>query len=271
MTVSSCVEKIGTEPGNDPIPVVTVYNYTPSAEYDGDTDQRVRFVNNGVAKEAFYLVDKSSNKAAIIEEQGEDAYIQKVISEGTAITFDDSGVYETVLTNMTGDYDITAVASNGTTKTMRSATFSGIAWDASSSINGTYMVQRANIQGVVGAASFPAVLQRHEADETLYRIKGALGAGTKITIKLLDITGTDDDGEYTFFRIPAQATPYSYGDYGTISVRDIGYWQGDDAWVTENGYESGMYADGYCFLCIQYYVAAGSLGMTYDYFVPSGE
>lgn len=72
----------------------------------------------------------------------------------------------------------------------------------------------------------------------------------------------------SFFRIPEQKLPFTYSTYGNVSIRDVGFWQGDDAYVTENGYESGIYADGSCFICEQYYVSTGSLGLAmYDYFV----
>jgi len=266
LSLASCTEKVGTEPGNDSKPVVTVYNYNPSSEYDGDTDQRVRFVNNGKATQAWYLVDKKADKDKIIADQGEDSYIQKVVSEGKEISFAD-GVFETTLTDMSGEYDISVVASDGDAKTLRAVTFKGIPWDTASSISGTYKISRTNIQGIVGATSFPAVLQRHQTDANLYRIKDALGPGTKITIRTIDKKGQDDGGVYTFFRIPEQATPYTFSNYGTVNVRDLGYWQGDDSFVLTGGYESGMYEDGTCFLCIQYYVSAGSLGYTYDYFI----
>ena len=265
---TSCQENLGSEPGNDKLPAVVVYKYAPSSEYDSDTDQRVRFVSNDKVTKATYLVEKVADKEAFIASQGESAYAEKVLSQGTAISFS-NGVAETIVTGMTGDYAITAAASDGSNTTMRSVKFSGIAWDVNSNIEGTYILGRASIKNALGAESFPAILQRHETDKTLFRIRGAFGPGSKITIRLINQTGEDEDGQYTFFRIPAQTTTFSYGSHGTVSVRDVGYWQGDDAWVTSNGYESGMYADGTCFLCIQYYVSAGSLGYTYDYFVPN--
>ena len=62
--------------------------------------------------------------------------------------------------------------------------------------------------------------------------------------------------------------PQPYGSYGNVNVRDMGYWQGDDAYVFSYGYESGMYADGYCFFTVQFYVSAGSLGWGTDTFEP---
>lgn len=268
LSLASCTEKLGTEPGNDTLPAVTPYNYAPTSEYDGDTDQRVRFVSNGKVTKAFYLVEKKADKLAEIASKGEDAYIEKVISQGTEISFPADGVFETIITDMPGVYDISVAATDGTNKTLHATTFEGIPWDADNGIEGTYIINRANVKSIVGASSFPAILQRHATDPTLYRIKGALGPGSKIAFQTIDLQGTDDEGTYTFFRIPEQKLPFTYGSYGNVSIRDVGYWQGDDAYVTENGYESGIYADGSCFLCLQYYVSAGSLGLAmYDYFV----
>ncbi|MBQ9660355.1 MAG: hypothetical protein IJV37_03685 [Bacteroidales bacterium] len=266
VSLNSCVEKLGTAPGTDTLPVVTPYNYAPSSEYDADTDQRVRFVNNGKATQAYFLVEKTADKKALIDSQGEEAYIQRVMSQGTALSFTD-GVAEVVVTDMPGDYDISVAASDGSQKTLRSTSFSGIAWDSESGISGSYYPGLARIKGIVGDGPFEAELQRHQTDEHLFRIKGAFGPGTKLTIQTIDKKGEDEDGEYTFFRIPAQALPFTWGNYGTVSCRDVGYWQGDDAWVLSNGYESGMYADGSCFLMIQYYVSAGNMGYGYDFFV----
>lgn len=86
-------------------------------------------------------------------------------------------------------------------------------------------------------------------------------------INLIDKTATDSQGKYQFFRVPSTLTPYTYGSYGSISVSDIGYWQGNDAFVTDNGYESGMYANHNCFILIAYQVSAGALGYGYDEFI----
>ncbi|MBR1405783.1 MAG: hypothetical protein IJ578_02465 [Bacteroidales bacterium] len=269
MSLSSCLEEHGTEPGNDSNPVVTVYNYAPSSEYDGDTDQRVRFINNGKAAQAYYLVEPKADKDALIDSKGESAYIDKVISEGKAITFDKEGIFETTITEMGGDYSISAVAVDGSKKTLRSTDFSGIPWDASSSIEGTYTATRSAVISATGGATHEAVLQRHQTNPKIYRIKGAFGPGTKITLEMTDVKMTDADGEeYTIFRVAPQVLPFTYGSYGNVNVRDMGYWQGDDAYVFSYGYESGMYADGYCFFTVQFYVSAGSLGWGTDTFEP---
>ena len=40
------------------------------------------------------------------------------------------------------------------------------------------------------------------------------------------------------------------------------------SWVTDNGYESGMYEDHFCFVYVQYFVSASNLGYGYDFFIP---
>ena len=115
----------------------------------------------------------------------------------------------------------------------------------------------------------PTTLQVCTTDANLYRFKDVFGAGYSMKIVLLpDYKATDADGEYTFFRVPRAETPYTYGSHGAVGVRDVGYWQGSDAWVTDNGYESGMYADYSCFVYVQYFVSAGNIGYGYDFFIP---
>lgn len=92
-------------------------------------------------------------------------------------------------------------------------------------------------------------------------------------LNMLDLQGQDESGTYRFFRVPEMATPLSVrltdGNSYQLSVMDIGYWQGDESFVTAGGYESGMYEDGYCFVCVAYTVSAGTLVYGYDYFVPN--
>ena len=54
----------------------------------------------------------------------------------------------------------------------------------------------------------------------------------------------------------------AYGEYGTIYVRDIAYWQGNDAFATYLGYGCILYDDGYAEFPLRYQVAAGGLAYT---------
>ena len=48
----------------------------------------------------------------------------------------------------------------------------------------------------------------------------------------------------------------------------IGYWQGDDSFITSAGYESGMYEDYSCFIYLQCHIGTNNYGYKYDYFIP---
>ena len=57
MCLAACTEKLGTEPGNDPAPHATIYQYNPGAGYNSDEDIVVRFVANNKAESVHYLVE----------------------------------------------------------------------------------------------------------------------------------------------------------------------------------------------------------------------
>ena len=132
---------------------------------------------------------------------------------------------------------------------------------------GTKSVQGNPAATIVGQSSAPTTLQVCTTDPTLYRFKDVFGEGYSLKINLIDKTATDSQGTYQFFRVPSTLTPYTYSSYGNISISDIGYWQGDDTFVTDNGYESGMYANHNCFIMVVYTVSAGYLGYGYDEFI----
>ena len=98
--------------------------------------------------------------------------------------------------------------------------------------------------------------------------------GYSLKIQALpDLTATNEYGTYTYCRVPVQDTGFTYGDYGAIKVRDVGYWQGDESFVTESGFENQYYTDGTAKGCldvmVQYYVSAGNLGYNYDSYTPA--
>jgi hypothetical protein len=262
--MASCVEEEGTEPGNDSQPAITVYKYAVSRPYNVDNDIKLRFAANSRTTEAYYLAEKTTDKATRIASVGENGYNDYVVSNGTKISgISGASDVDVMLTDLYGEYTITAVAVGGGAKSSVAIEFVGLDWNTLAT--GTYYFFNSSR---IGISSNPATLQVCTTNDKLYRFKDVFATGYHMKINLLDLTGKDADGEYTFFRIPATETPFQYGTYGTVSVRDVGYWQGSDAWVTENGYESGMYANYYCFVCIQYFVSAGSLGYGYDEFVP---
>lgn len=265
-TITSCTEEEGTVPGNDPQPNVVMYTYTAKKPYNEDNDIALRLAFNNKVEAAYYLSEKATEKESRIASMGEEGYLDYVVSNGTKIS-DVTSDTDLTITDMYGKYAITVVAVSGNQKASASTEFTGLEW--ADVVTGTYyFAVKADITG----ESNPTTLQVCTTDATLYRLKDVFGTDSSMKIQLLpDYTAKDSDGTYTYFRIPATDTPFTYGNYGTVGVRDIGYWQGSAAWVTDNGYESGMYEDYSCFLCIQYYVSAGSLGYGYEYFIPDAE
>lgn len=263
--MTSCTVEEGTVPGNDKEPNVVLYSYTVKKPYNEDNDIALRLAFNNQVESAYYLAEKASEKDSRVASMGEDGYMDYVVSNGTKIG-EVTGNTDLTLTDMYGKYAITIVAVNGAKKASASTEFTGLEWN--DVVTGTYYF---GVIPAVTGESTSTTLQICTTDNTLYRLKDVFGKDSHMKIQLLpDYTATDDDGTYTYFRIPATETPFT--DAGTtIGVRDIGYWQGSTAWITDNGYESGMYADNYCFFYIQYYCSGGSLGYNYEYFVPDAE
>lgn len=264
--MTSCTAEEGTVPGNDKDPNVVVYSYTAKKPYNEDNDVALRLAFNNQVESAYYLAEKASEKESRLASLGEEGYMDYVVSNGTKIG-DVTSNTDLTLTDMYGKYAITIVVANGTKKTFASTEFTGLEW--ADVVTGTYFFA---VNTSVTGESAPTTLQVCTTDNTLYRLKDVFGKDSHMKIQLLpDYTATDDDGTYTYFRIPATETPFTYGNYGTVSVRDIGYWQGSSAWITDNGYESGMYEDYSCFFYIQYFVSKGSMGYKYEYFIPDAE
>ena len=266
-TMTSCTEEEGTVPGNDSKPNVVMYTYKATKPYNEDNDIAVRLAFNNKVEEAYYLAEKATEKEAHIASLGEEGYMDYVVSNGTKVA-DVTADADLTLTGMYGKYAITAVAVSGNQKAAATAEFTGLDW--ADVVTGTYYFKvRTDVTGIESNAT---TLQVCTTDATLYRFKDVFGTNAHMKIQLLpDYTATDADGTYTYFRIPAVETPFTYGSHGAVGIRDVGYWQGSSAWITDDGYESGMYEDYYCFIMAQYYVAAGNLGYGYEFFEPDAE
>ena len=271
-TITSCTVEEGTVPGNDKEPNVVVYSYTAKKPYNEDNDVTLRLAFNNKVESAYYLAEKASEKEAKVATMGEEGYMDYVVSNGTKINEVASNT-DLTLTEMYGKYAITVVVVNGNKKASAVTEFTGLEWQ--DVVTGTY---RFGVIPSVTGESRATTLQVCTTDNTLYRFKDVFGQDSHMKFQLLpDYTGTDADGAYTYFRVPATDTPFTYSSYGTVSVRDIGYWQGNSAWITDNGYESGMYEDYTCYIAVQYYCSGGNLGYGYtgntklELFIPDAE
>lgn len=263
--MTSCTVEEGTEPGNDTQPNVVMYQYTVKKPYNEDNDVAIRMAFNNKVEAAYYLVEQATEKESRIASMGEEGYMEYVVSNGTKVA-DATGEADITITDLYGKHAITAVAVSGSQKASAATEFTGLEW--TDVVAGTYYFNFGS--KFSGMDSRPTTLQVCTTDATLYRFKDVFGEGANMKIQLMpDYKAADDGGTYTYFRVPAVETPFTYGSHGTVGVRDIGYWQGSEAWITTNGYESGMYEDYNCFVYVQYYVSAGNLGYGYDYFVPN--
>lgn len=271
-TITSCAEEEGTEPGNDGSPVITVYQYTVALPYNSDNDVALRIATNNRVTAVYYLAEPTADQQSRLESLGEDGYAQYVVENGTQVDgISGNTTTDVVLTGLTGAYIITVVGTDGSSLSSRSVEFTGLAWE--DVVAGTYVFGTSAVSGtpaadITGEASRSTVLQVCTTDATLYRFCDVFGEGYSMKINLLDQTGSDADGDYQFFRVPAVTTPYTFGSYGEVTIEDIGYWQGDASFVTDGGYESGMYADHTCFILVAYLCSAGTIGYGYDYFLP---
>lgn len=257
----ACSADEGSMPGTDSKAAVTIYTYAP-AEGNPDNDVMVRFVTNNKTTSVKYLVAPTAD----IQDLSEKELVAKVEAEGKTVENLGGNSYADItITDLLGAYSIAAVA-NGSVLG-NTATFTGLAWDVVK--EGTFYYANNTAIAIAGVEAVEATLEVCTTDDKLYRINGVFGAGTALKMDLLDITGEDADGKYTFFRVKPTDTPWTYGDYGTVFVQDIGYWQGNASFVTDGGYESGLYENGSAFFYLAWCVNVGALGYDYSYFEPN--
>lgn len=263
---ASCSDEQGTFEGNDSLPKITIFQYVPSLPNNPDNDTSLRFAANSQTTAGYYLAELTADRDARVAQLGEAGYADYVVSNGTQLAgISGASTTDVMITDLMGEYTITAVAVSGAAKVASSVTFTGLQW--ADVVAGTYYFEA--VAAMEDMEPVETMLQICTTNSSLYRFKDVFATGYHLKINLLPNQAADEDGVFTMFRVPAQPTPYEYGSYGAISLRDIGYWQGSDSFVTNLNYCSGMYEDYYCFISVQYFVSAGSLGYGYDYFVPA--
>lgn len=265
---AACTEEEGKEPGHDPKPVITIYQYKASRPLNPDNDLNIRIAANSKTEEVYYLAEKTVDRDNQVASIGEDAYADYVVENGTKVEgISGASNADIPVTDMYGKYTITFVGIGSGAKHVSTVQFTGLEW--TDVVSGTYKFSKPSVTGI---ATQPTTLQVCTTDDKLFRFKDVFGTGYHMKINLIDIKGKDADGEYTYFRVPLVDTPFLSTNNDTqypVNARDIGYWQGNDAYITDHGYESGMYGDYYCFICIQYFISPKSLGYGYDEFIPN--
>lgn len=274
LAFTACKEdEQGVAPGGDGAPHVAIYQSTVQEPYDADNDLALRLAVNQQTENVYYLAEKTADKEARAMSDAE--YAEYVVANGTegklVADQQNSGKYaDVVATDMKGDYTITAVAVGAGQKTSSKIMFSGPNWmDVAT---GTYnFCEKAQQRLGVEEKKTGVLFQKLESDPTLYRFKNLYGFGASLLLRLTDKTGEDQNDKLQFFRVEAQTTPFTFSSYGTVSVRDLGYWQEDDSFAFDPDYGCFMYTGNYkgvVVLGLQFFVTAGSLGYGWDEFYP---
>ena len=274
LAFTACSEdEQGVAPGGDGAPHVAIYQLSVQEPYDSDNDQALRLAVNQQTETVYYLAEKTADKEARAMSDAEYAdYVIANGAQGTLVSDSQNGgkYADVIVTDMKGAYTISAVATGAGQKQLSTVTFNGPNWmDVA---KGTYNFSaRAQQRLGVEEKKTGVLFQKLESDPTLYRFKKLYGFGASLLLRLTDKTGEDQNDKLQFFRVEAQATPFTFSSYGTVSVRDLGYWQEDDSFAFDPDYGCFMYTGNYkgvVVLGLQFFVTAGSLGYGWDEFYP---
>lgn len=259
MTFAACTEDAGTTPGSDSQATVTLYQYTAEDPYDSDCDVRVRIAANSATTEAYALAETAAEKEQHVAQLGTEGYNDYVVANGEKLSeIHGASIQDKVFTGLKGENVITVVAVGGGSKKASEIQFTGISW--TDVATGTYYFSVANIQRIY-ASEVTTTLQYCDSDPSSYRFKNLFGSGKHLKFTKTSSTYTDGGA---VCRVAAQATPLTFGSYGTVNVRDVATWQNDDSFL-----DCALYDDGYFYAWVQYFVTAGNLGYGYDEFVPA--
>lgn len=233
----ACSSEEGTDAGTDSAPSIIIYQYKPSTPYNPDNDIVLRFATNNKVSEAYYLVEKTSEKQDHLASMGNEGYMDYVLSNGEKLEgISGESTADIMLTGLIGQYTITAVVVNGKQKAAFESIFNGLQWD----LLGT---------GTLTTEFFgPAVVQREFYqlhNENTYKVTSVYEDGYDIILK------KDDKGGVT---IEKQSVYSSYGNYGILYIAGIGTFQENQFIVTAT-----------------FSVSAGSFGEFTEVFTLPGE
>lgn len=267
LALASCSKEEGVVPGGDSNPCVTLYQLPVSMPLSADNDACIRVCANSKVSEVYY---KMYTEAEYESVQGDPALGEQIKSSGTKVELGVDKVYggndgEFLIKNIMGKVVIAVAGVSGSNISVATTEFKGLIW--SDICEGSYMFA-ASFASLNDWFKTPrtAILQKCENDPGLYRIKDLFGEGYGHKFYATGIMDEDKDGdEFEYVYFPGSPTPFSYGNYGQISARDVFSWQGGN----ETYLVDMMYPDGYLVIWSQYYVAAGSLGYAYEYFIPN--
>lgn len=256
--LTACSTDEGQEPGNDSQANAVLYVYNADLPNDPDCDALARIATNSATSEVYILAEE---KAAFDQHMaaGEAAMTDYVVSNGTKVEGADHGaLVDKVLAGLKGSWGIATVAVGGGAKKLATAEFTGLSWN--DVCKGTYKFSVANVKAIY-QETVETTLQQNGDDPKQYRFKNLFGPAQHLAF-YVDGRHYADGGAVC--RVPAQATPLVFGNYGGVNVRDVALWQGDEGYL-----DCALYEDGSAYFWVQYYVTAGNMGYGYDEFTPA--
>ncbi len=242
----------GAEPGSDSRPSVVLYQYAADGDYDADLTTHIRLAVNS-ATEELYLLAETVEDYEQHSTDGSEAYAEYVQQNGEQIQVGESLVADKYI-ELPGDYKITAVAVKGSERMIsQTVDFSGMSYSLVEGLDGYVYTDFA------GGVSTPK-LYVCDQDPTLYRLKGVVYSALGDDEFSINFSKIEEDGDgNTYLSVPAQATPYEYGSYGTVFIRDIATYQNNSAYSTAKGYCCYMTPDHEIVLVLNVYVSAGNI------------
>lgn len=235
----ACTEEEGTEPGGDSQPVLTLYQYAVSTAegYNPDNDTHLRVAVNNKVASLYYLAELTTTREAYVEANGEEAYYQYVVDNGTQVTVTD-GVAEIFVTGIQGENTITVVGvGNGGALCSATATFLGYVWNtmATGQVCAPIMDGTTAFTWADGFA-----LQQREDNPDVYRIQNLYGTGYHLIITAQGELQTEEEDYYgeegVGFRLvtlTTLATPYSTSD-GQLSLSDCATYLNNSGYLGYN-------------------------------------
>jgi hypothetical protein len=269
---TACTEDVGTEIGSDGAPYVSVYQYVASQPDDPDTDAALRVAANNKVSAVYYLAELTADK----KERGlsDDAYADYVVNNGTQVelvtdSFSGGKYADFVAKNMKGEYTISVVGVDGGKKAMASTKFTGLDWVTVA--EGTYKFGARAQQVLSVDPTTTTTLQYLKTDTTLYRFKFLYGFGLSLQARLTEEVGDNEGDPIYYLRVePQTLAGYTFGSYGTVGVRDLGYWQDDDSFAYDPDYGCWIMDDNYCNIALSYFGSNGkNITYAWDEFIPN--
>lgn len=193
LALASCSKEQGTEPGSESAPKVTFYQYDAPDGYNPDESLTLRIVPNGKVAKMHLLTELKSDKTDFIEKNGEEAYVNKVVEEGTEMEGKDNDI---VISDLQGLYAFTVVAEDASgSRFAYETTFKGIKWIDS----GTAVFIDVSLTGKQGTVK---VKRKDDANE--FKIEnpcGQIGLPYVVTSNRIEFE-KEKDGKVTNFDIP---------------------------------------------------------------------